>query len=282
MNPRPPYMGGGAERFSDVLARAKALTDHGFQVTLLVLMRNLAARAFSHYWHDISVQYAPYGRYWSVRTTDDPRRFARLYDRSFLAELSRPGSDAKFLPKVAQMLDTAISTFGADRVRIAHTHGIDAALADLFGQVAQARYLPLPPTPRLRGARAPMVLAGGTSGGQVIISTRTGLRQIALPVRHAVLVRDQAVEVLSADRYDIDRMAESARCWTRSLDAAELPPRVLDYLTRQRGAIARLPRQCFLAGQRPAILRDLATLPPRLEIGAAEPDPDLFPDGLCG
>lgn len=278
----PPYMGGGPKRFSDVLARVQALTDHGFDVTILVLVRNFLARAFSHYWHDISSQYALYGRYWSVQTKDDPRRFARVYDRSFLAELSLPRSDAKFLPKVSQMVEAAIAVLGSHRVRIAHTHGLDAALADLFGQIGLAHRLPLAPVPRLRGSRASMVLTRGLSGGPATIPTRTGPRQIIIHPGQAVLVQDKAVEILPADRFELEQIAKAAQCWTHSFDPADLPPRVLDYLNRQRRAFARLPRECFLAGQRPEILQDIAALPERMEIAPPEPDPDLFPGGLCG
>jgi hypothetical protein len=272
----PPYMGGGTERFAQVMARAQAMTGQGFEVTVLIVMRNLINRAFSHYWHDIAVHYAAYGRYWSVKTAEDPRRFTRLYETDFLAELSQPKADAKFQPKVAQMLDMAIATFGAERVRIGHTAGLDTALADLFSQLGLTHRFALTPTPRLRGSRAPLFLEAGSSGSEVTITTRNGPREVTIPAGHGLLLRDHSVELLSDLHHDIARIAAASRRWTRRLETHELPQRVLEYLHRQKRSIARLPKQCFLAGQRQAILQDIAALPARLEITEAEPQADLL------
>jgi len=53
----PPYMHGGLDTFRNVIGRISALCDQGFDVHLLVNIRNLLKRAFSHYWHDINGHY---------------------------------------------------------------------------------------------------------------------------------------------------------------------------------------------------------------------------------
>ncbi|NEX47744.1 hypothetical protein [Pseudotabrizicola algicola] len=276
----PPYTGGGTERYEQVLTRVMALRDLGFDVTLVFMVRNLLARAFSHYWHDISSQYAPFGRYWSVQTPTDPRRFRHLYTSTFLDELQRPKSADKFLPKVAQMIGTAIAMFGVDRVHIGHTNQLDAALQDLMQRACPGFPAPLPPAPRLRGSRAPLIVTGNPATGHVTVATRKGPMDVPLAADEALLVRDKGVERLSAEHYDIPRLADAFSRWTRSFDCTETPPRVADYLQRQSRAMSRLPVECFLAGQRASILKDLTTLPERLEIGLAEPEPDNFSEAL--
>lgn len=279
----PPYLHSGADGLTRVLERIAALRAAGWEVSVLLLLRNLLRRAFSHYWHDIATHHAIYGRQWSVTRPDDPRRFAQPFARSFAAVLGDPREQPKFLPDVAGMIRRMIGALGEARVLIGHTAALGPALTDFLARRAPGLCPPAGmAVARLPPAEAAFYLPGGPGGRQVMLETTAGPQPIAIPPGQVLLVSRRRTELLAPgapggqtgrlDADDLARIGAAQARWTHGQDSRDLPPAVPDYLAAQTAAIAALPGDCFLAGQRGALLEDLARLPPRLEIGGPLPD----------
>lgn len=288
----PPYMQNGAATLQQVLARLAELRAAGWKVSVLVLLRNLLRRAFSHYWHDIASHHALYGRQWAVSQPGDPRRFGQLFARSFPAVLADPREQPKFLPDVAGLIRLLIAALGETRVLIGHTAALGPALTDFLDRRAPG----LRPRGGMAVARLPpaqeaVYLPGGPAGQQVMLETAEGPRPVAIPPGRLLLVSRRRTELLTPGMpggqggqrgqgtltaEDLPRIAAAAAHWTRRQATAALPPAVLDHLAAQTAAIAALPEACFLAGQRAALLEDLARLPAHLQIEPPLPEAEAL------
>ena len=268
----PPYMHNGVETFEAILRKLLALRDAGLDVHLLVHVRNLLKRAFSHYWHDINGHFAIFGRAWRVKTVDDPRRFQLLYKNSFLSELTSEQRRDHFMPHVGEMLHRAVELLGQDRVRVVHTQGLDAGITAFLREFLGRPDMPGVTVPRLGAVAAPLYLYGGKTGQSFTLwdEDRT---QVSIPAHTCLLFARRHQEVLSGTDHDLAEITRASERWTRAFDTSVLPQSFRAYLDAQAAQLATLPEACFLAGQRDAILADLAEVPDHLSIRTAEPAP---------
>ncbi|MCF8516916.1 MAG: hypothetical protein K9G72_21530 [Rhodobacteraceae bacterium] len=267
----PPYMHSGMDKFCDVIARIAALRDHGFDVYLLVNIRNLLKRAFSHYWHDINGHHAIFGKYWGVLTPDDPRRFESVYQTGFTDELLDPDSQSKFLPEIGQMLHHAISVMGSDRVRLALTTKLDEDIDSFLNEVAPDLGLAPTKTRRIPGTKAPAYLYGGERGASFPAALLEGTEEVHIPAHFCVLVARRHLELLSATTYDLRRITAAEATWTKTLKADAIPQRVLDYLAGQRTLLSALPSECFLSCQPDQALDEIFAIPQVLSVATTVP-----------
>ena len=267
----PPYMHGGLDRFRQVIERISVLREHNFDVHLLINIRNLIKRAFSHYWHDINGHYSILGRYWGVSKLDDPRRFASLYESSFAEELADADSKSKFLPEIGQMLHLAVSVMGADRVRLVLTSKLDDGIDAFLKEVAPGLDLAPTKTRRIPGTRAPVYLYGGESGATFSAALPDGTEDVHVPAHSCVLFARRHQELLLGTTYDLKRVTAAAAKWTTTLAADASPPSVIDYLGEQSALLSSLPTECFLAGQRDEALEEIFAIPPVLSIQTQKP-----------
>lgn len=264
----PPYMHNGLDRFETVLHNILNIKDEHTDVVLLFNIRNLIKRAFSHYWHDINGQYAIHGRLWKVRQVDDPRRFSALYQKSFIDEVESADNDAKFLPAVGEMIQSAIAAVGAGNVKIAHTSNLDQSIGAFWKEVAG---LSLGQVPRVPGTRCPAYLYGGEAGKTYTLKVSHGAEDIEIPAQTLLLFARRHAETLSGTDYDLERIFAASQKWSRDVDARDLPARILDYQKQQLDIISALPEECFLAGLKDEVVSDLRVVPEHLSISKAEP-----------
>jgi hypothetical protein len=264
----PPYMGRGLEKFERVLDQITELRDLGIQVTVLVHVKNLMKRAFSHYWHGISSHHAIYGSAWRVREADDPRRFDSVYTQDFSKVLANP--EKKFMPRLGKMLSLAIERLGEENVCILHTPSMDAGLDDFLNRLDYAH--DGVKTPRIPGARSPLYLLGGQSYS---LKNGNSSKEIEVPEGRCLLFARRYKECLDTSQYDMDRIIGASNKWSRSFEKSSLKPavtkKVKTYLSKQGEQMSRLPEGCFLGGCRDALLEDMVKFPDRMDIKPLEP-----------
>lgn len=264
----PPYMHNGLEKFSQVLDRIMEVRDLGVEITILVHVKNLIKRAFSHYWHDISSHHSIYGSVWAVREVDDPQRYNLLHTQAFAGALNKPKN--KFLPRMAEMLSLAIAKLGEENVCILHTPSMDAGLDDLLDRLnVQHEGVR---TPRISGARSPLYLNGGQSYSFADGDT---VKEIEIPEGCCLLFARHHQERLDTKKYDIARIIEASDGWSRSFEKADLKPelsqKIRTYLDNQGSLMSSLPEGCFLGGCRDELLKDVVSFPETMNIKPLEP-----------
>lgn len=262
-------MQGGLAGFETALKRISGLRASGADLRILILLRNPLERAFSHYWREISGHHAMFGRAWRINRKDHPDRYASLYRRSFLDELTDPLARDKFLPPIAEMAARAVAVLGADQVRIAASADIGGALSGLLAEVGHPSAPGMARVP-LSVDHAPVFLYGGT-GGQSFPLGAPDL--VTVPAHTALLFTGKDSDLLSGTTYDLARIAAATEGWSRSFETRDLPAGLSAALAQQADGLARLPETCFLAGQRAWLLDDIARLPPSLSIAPVTVDP---------
>ena len=267
----PPYMHNGLEVFSKVIERINNLERHGFEVHLLINIRNLLKRAFSHYWHDINGHYSIFGKYWKISDPDDPSRLSNLYTRSFIEELSKEETAQKFLPEVSQMIDHAISVMGKDRVRLIFTSNLDRGIDAFLSEIAPERTFPKTETRPIPGTRAPVYLYGGERGATFSAASHDGPEEVFVPAHCCVLFARRHEELLHGSKYDLARITAAANKWTKFLKTDTLPDNVTAYLADQRALMTTLPAECFLTDDKQTALDEVFEVPSTLSIKSTEP-----------
>jgi len=265
----PPYAHGGFEGFNTALERIMSIKSDDTDIIFLFNIRNLIKRAFSHYWHDINGHYSIYGRLWTVRTKDDPRRYDALYQKSFLAEMKQGGNDAKFLPEIGRMMQAAVQAVGAENVKIAHTANLNKSISALLHDVSDGSLGASLEVPRLPGTKAPAYLHGGEEGQFYSFKDENDLY---VPAQTCLLFARRHAELLSGTDYDLNRIVDASLTWTTELETDALAPRVFDYVQQQVEAIAKLPDECFLADLKSEIIADVGADPGHLKIATTEPN----------
>lgn len=270
----PPYVHGGLDRFEAVLRNIDQLRAEGVSVTLLFCLRNLLSRAFSHYWHDIGSQYARFGSGWAVRDVDHPQRYASVYTRSFLGELSNPKSADKFLPPVMSLIRRAIDQFGTENVRIGYTKDLNNVLSALLSEIGLQPEEPIK-TARITGAAAP-VYVYSPSASTTVVETNDGPRLINLPEDHCLLFSRHSSEVLKAKDWPLARIVAASTTWTRVLPVDCIPDGIMDQIRRASDGLENLPDECFLAESRDKLLKDLSNMPEQLKIKPLKPSAEVL------
>ena len=278
----PPYAGRGMARFEAVLqAIARELTPHG-EVHVLFCLRGLLQRAFSHYRHTIGTRYSMFGAAKGVTAFGDPRRYSKLYSKSFAEELADPMIPEQILPDAASMITRTAEIFGSDRVRIAYTKRLDGCLADYLSQMGLTPDIPLQ-SERIPGAEASWFIAAGHKGLETTVRLRSGDEaNVRLPPDSCLLLNRRHIELLTADKAPVKELVASSEHWTRDFDVSTLDSSVRAYLDRQAEVLGSLPASCFLAGTRDECLADIAAPPDRLSIKPTAPRAGLLRQALVG
>lgn len=261
----PPYTSRGVRSFRTYMSRVSSFAQSGHRVIVLFCIRDFVKRAFSHYWHEISVHHAIYGSQWSCRSTEDSDRYESLYEESFSQQISPGKGIGRYLPQCASMIRIALENFGSENVRICPMNDLDSSLHELCEIVG------LPPRPEIRSSRimsasSPLYLRKEDPLWENIPdfdSSRLG--------DNCLLLSRQHKEILDSQSFDLDRIISAAQHWTYAVDRSDLPEMVVSHTLDQADQMAALPQELFLQSSQESLVEELRNIPERLEIRQIRP-----------
>lgn len=232
----PPYMGRGLTAFSNVLD--KAIEVLGRNIYFLFNLRSLASRSFSHYWHEINKHHSLYGKYWKVKSSEDPERYRYNYKLGFFdAILSEPN---KFLPDYMGMILLTGEKVGWENVGVMIQDDIEFGFNMLCDDILKIDvwdgiFV------RNKGVRAPIFY----NSGDVVFNDSERLGMV--PEGKLLRIGHDSVELLSSDAYNINDIYEASQSWTRFVERSTVVEHMKEYLHGQAEKALLVPKDSILS-----------------------------------
>ena len=244
----PPYSHKGAARFRESLRRAHLVL--GEDVVLLISIRPLLERAFSHYWHDINSQYSLYGTSWKIRNPSSPDRYNCLYNRSFYDEILEQNSRSirKYFPPISKQIEFCLSEFGEDSVKIIGLKFLSKAIDELHDYYDIQRNNIDEPLTRSNGTRMPYYIHS-PEGVCREVETDEGYVLVNVPGNKALLIHSNP-ELIGQEQCDLNALVNSQVNWTSELNLELLPDWVSSYVDLQKNFLKQLPECVFMGSSK--------------------------------
>lgn len=224
----PPYMHSGIETFNSVIDNVNVILKN--DICFVINVRTLVARAFSHYWHDISKHYSVFGKPWSVRSYDSLERFKTLYNESF--EISIKKNHKKFMPNLAEMVEFLIKQYGKENIFIFNMKYFNEHLKELssFLQIEYLEHY----IKRVKSIRAPIYL----KSGKYEFNIDEENKNIKVDTGELMRVGYDGIEILKEENgYNIEEIYQASLNWTKKLDVDEIPEIFQEYVKTQEKQI---------------------------------------------
>lgn len=215
-------------------------------VNIVINLREPISRAFSNYWHNIGSHHSVFGRFWSVKNTDDAKRFRSCYDFSFYDAISRKKMRDNFFPDYADIIKYAINIFGKNKVHVISINGLDSGVKCLFEKM----------NIEFNGKKdihvnksfRPRYYISRPGGGVYSIVTTAGDYLVRVPEGGMLILSDKFCEVIRQDRYDLNEIFCASSHWTDSINTTHVRKIMGDYFKRQVQLFKDIPDSCFLNG----------------------------------
>lgn len=215
-------------------------------VHIVINVRDPVPRAFSNYWHNIGSHHSVFGKLWSVRDREDPKRFSMCYDLSFYDAIFNKKIRDNLFPDYAKIINYAISAFGEHAVSVLPIEKLEEGVKELFNKLD----LPFLGKGKIHVNKSfrPTYYMSKRGGAVYSIPTVTGDYLVKVPEGALLLISEKACELLSEKEYDVLKIANAANHWSTSVSSCHVRNILPDYFSNQEEELEKIPDSCFLSG----------------------------------